>query len=456
MASLNRMGSREHLHFVGISGSLMAGAALLAKSLGYEVSGSDINYYPPMGQAARDLGVQLYTGYEADISARPADTYIIGNAVSRGNPLVESILLEGRRYISGAQWLGENILRDKTVIAVAGTHGKTTTASLLVWILDRAGQSPGFLLGGVSRNFGVSARDTDSSLFVVEADEYDSSFFDKRPKFLHYSPEIVLLNNLEFDHGDIYKNVEEITRQVHYLFRLVPSNGRIIVRSGEKHIEQALEMGVYSPVTRFGGVGEWQKRNYGGTTSIIRSQKLLCRFTPPLIGEANGDNILGATAAAHYAGVDVTKLGELLEGFEPPKRRMEKLLDGEVIVYDDFAHHPTAYKRTIAAVRSAHPKRRIVAVFEPRSNTMKSGVFKGRMSRAFSEADRVLGVGDYEWLADSLSSLGKKAQTCGTPAKALEVLKQDTRAGDCIILMSNGDFGNLPAEVVEFVKAMKT
>ena len=450
---MNR-GQREHLHFVGISGALMTGVAALAKSAGYEVSGSDINFYPPMGQAARDLGVPLFTGYDADVRARPADCYIIGNAVSRGNPFVESILAERRPYVSAPQWLGETILRDKTVIAVAGTHGKTTTASLLVWLLHRAGKEPGFLLGGVAPNFGVSAAFSQSRLFVVEADEYDSAFFDKRPKFLHYRPSIVLLNNLEFDHADIYKNVDEIARQFHYLFRSVPSDGQIIVRAGARHIDEALQMGVYCPVTRFGGGGEWQRRKYGDKTRITRGHKTVCRFTPPIIGEANADNILAATAAAHYAGADVSKLEELINDFSPPLRRLQKLVDGDIVIYDDFAHHPTAYKKTIAAVKSAHPKRRIVAAFEPRSNTMKSGVFKGRLSRALMGADNILAVGDYDWLAGSLSSLGKKAKTCETPAKALEVLKREMRSGDCVILMSNGDFGDLPAEIAKFVKAM--
>ncbi|MGI9298161.1 MAG: UDP-N-acetylmuramate:L-alanyl-gamma-D-glutamyl-meso-diaminopimelate ligase [Gammaproteobacteria bacterium] len=438
------------LHFIGIAGALTAGVAKLAKEKGYEIAGSDRAFYPPFGEIARSLRVPLFTGYDATAKDRPADCYIIGNAVSRGNPLVESVLSSRRPYISAAQWLGENILADKKVLAVAGTHGKTTTTILLAWILHRAGLSPGFLAGGVAPNFGASVCGGKSDLFVMEADEYDSAFFDKRPKFLHYRPHIALLNNLEFDHADIYRNVGEIARQFHFLLRTVPANGRVVARAGARHLRAALDMGLYSPLSFFGGgVAEWRRRDGGGgRMHILYRGKEMCNFTPPLIGAANRDNILAAVAAAHYAGANARNAGEYLRDFRPPNRRLQKIADADgILVYDDFAHHPTAYRKTLEALAGEYPRKRIVAVFEPRSNTMKAGVMKRKLPRAFAAAHRIVAVGEQKWLADSLPP--EKTRVLPDAAAAAEFLRKETRADDCIVLMSNGDFGGLPQTVAK-------
>lgn len=444
----------SHLHFVGISGALMAGAARIALEAGFTVSGSDLSYAPPMGDMARALNAPLFDGYDATADSRPADCYVIGNAVSRGNPLVESILASRRPYISAAQWLGEHILPQRKVIAVAGTHGKTTTTSLLAWILERAGLSPGFLAGGVIENFGASARLGDGEWFVVEADEYDSAFFDKRPKFLHYRPEIALLNNLEFDHADIYKNVAEIVRQFHFLLRSVPGSGRVVARAKDKHLQSAITQGIYSPLSLFGSDGEWQRRaGANNSLRILHNQKEVCKLSPPLFGSANRDNILAAAAAAHYAGADISKLDEYLRDFNPPLRRLQKIADANgILVYDDFAHHPTAYQKTLQALKERHPGHRLIAVFEPRSNTMKAGVFQSRLARAFAPADKVIATGKQEWLAQALKPLAAKAQIVKDAKAAARLLKQQLRPGDCAVLMSNGPFDNLPQTIAGLAK----
>ena len=441
-----------HLHFIGIAGALTAGAARLAMEKGFKISGSDRAFYPPFGDAARALGAPLFSGYDATAESRPADCYVIGNAVSRGNPLVESVLSSRRPYISAAQWLGENILADKKVLAVAGTHGKTTTTILLAHILERAGFAPGFLAGGIAPNFGASARLGDSDAFVIEADEYDTAFFDKRPKFLHYRPHIALLNNLEFDHADIYRNVGEIARQFHFLLRAVPNNGRIVARAGARHLRTALNFGAYSPVSFFGGRGEWRWRRAGeGRMRVLYRGETMCEFAPPLIGAANRDNILAAAAAAHYAGADARRLGEYLQDFRPPLRRLQKLADANgIVVYDDFAHHPTAYQKTLEALAEEHPQKRIVAVFEPRSNTMKAGALNHKLPRAFAAAHRVVAAGGQKWLAKSLPP--RKSRVLPDAAAAAEFLRKEMRANDCIVLMSNGDFGDLPRAVAKMAE----
>lgn len=444
-----------HLHFLGISGSLMAGAARLAQAAGYSVSGSDRSFYPPMGEQAKALKVPLFEGYDADVTMRPADCYVVGNAVVRGNPLMESIMRERRPYISAAQWLGETVLRGRRVLAVAGTHGKTTTASLLAWMLQRAGLAPGFLLGGVAQNFGMSAHLGESPWFVIEADEYDSAFFDKRPKFMHYRPAVAVLNNLEFDHADIYDNAEQIVRQFHYLLRTIPADGTVLARAHDAHLAAALEMGVYAPVMHFCG-GEWRHRGDEHEMSVWHNNKECCRFVPPLLGEANRDNILAAVAAAHVAGAAAEQADKWLAGFLPPLRRLQKIADAnDILLYDDFAHHPTAYRKTLAAVAAAHPQRRLVAVFEPRSHTMKAGVFAADLAAALAQADSIVAVGEYPWLNEALFAPENKVSLCVDAAAAAALLQKEMRAGDCVILMSNGDFGGLPEKIAAAVKHRK-
>lgn len=444
----------KHLHFIGISGALMTGAAKLAQDAGFVVSGSDCAFYPPFGDMARALNIPLYEGYAADVRSRAADCYVVGNAISRGNPLLESVLSSRLPYISAAQWLGENIMHNKTVLAVAGTHGKTTTAAILTWILHRAGYAPGFLAGGVLPNFGVSAAAGQSELFVVEADEYDSAFFDKRPKFLHYRPTAVILNNLEFDHADIYDNIGDIVRQFHFLLRTVVADGQIIARAQDINIAAAIKMGAYSPISYFGDGGQWRWKYANHIMHILYEEKTLCSFCPPLPGAFNRDNIVAAAAAAHYVGADMGKLGEYLQGFRAPLRRLQPVADcADILIYDDFAHHPTAFDKTIMALTEMHPGRRIVAVFEPRSNTMKSGKLKGRLATAFVGAARIIAVGEQEWLAESLLPLGDSATICKDAKAAAAKLQEEIRPGDCVVLMSNGDFGGLPKMAAAMVKA---
>ncbi len=441
----------EHLHFIGIAGSFMVGAARLAAERGHQISGSDTAFYPPMGEQAHAIGATLYTDYNADVNSRPADCYIIGNAVSRGNPLVESILSSNLPYISAPQWFAENILRGKTTIAVAGTHGKTTTASLLAWLMESAGLSPGFLLGGVHPNFGVSAKTGSGQYFVIEADEYDSAFFDKRPKFLHYRPTVAVLNNLEFDHADIYDSLAGIIKQFHYLLRTLPANGQAIVRFGDKNLAQALHQGVYSQVATFGGGsddggGDWLWGFVDGEMVINKDSAECCRLSPPLSGKMNRDNILAAIVAANAVGVDATRAGEFLAGYHPPLRRLQKIIDSKnILVFDDFAHHPTAYRQTIAALAEMHPTRRIIVAFEPRSNTMKAGFFKNELAMAFAAAARVIACsGDIGWdLALALKPLADVAAIENTVDDVVARIVNEVRPGDCVLLMSNGDFGGL-------------
>ena len=445
------MASLAHLHFVGIAGSFMVGAARLAAECGYKVSGSDTGFYPPMGEQARNIKATLFEDYDSDVKSRPADCYIIGNALSRGNPLVESILREHRSYISGPQWLYENILRGKTTLAVAGTHGKTTTASLLSWILEGADFSPGFLLGGVHQNFGVSAKLGGGRYFVIEADEYDSAFFDKRPKFLHYHPTVAVLNNLEFDHADIYDSIDEITKQFHYLMRTIPEDGQVLVRLGDDNLKHVIKRGVYSPILTFGGNdnGDWQWRFMNGDMAITKNGVECCRFTPPITGAINRDNILAATAAA-AVGVDVAKIGEYLQSYQPPLRRLQKIVEANnILIFDDFAHHPTAYRRTIEALAETYPKRRIIVAFEPRSNSMKAGVFNKALATAFTGAARVIAYsGGVTWsLADVLSPLGDVAVTEDVIDNVANRIADEARPGDCVLLMFNGDFGGLAKKI---------
>ena len=435
----------------------MAGVAHLARALGHEVSGSDRAFYPPFGTAVREMGVQLYEGYDAEIGERPADLYIIGNAISRGNPLMESILRERAHFISAPQWLYENVLRQRRVFAVAGTHGKTTTTALLVHLLEAAGKAPGFLVGGMLPGFAASARlAPESDIFVIEADEYDTAFFDKRPKFLHYHPSLVILSNLEFDHADIYADVDAIITQFHYLLRSVADNGQVIAAAEDAHIAAAIAMGCYTPVQYFGNADDWHWQMADGQMTLhCGNSQLGDPFPPPLAGAANRDNTVVALAAAAASGVDIAKAGALLAGFQPPLRRMQLVAEGkDMRVYDDFAHHPTAIRKTIAALAEQRSGRsgRLIAVFEPRSNTMKAGVFRTHWSAALQQADIVIAVGKQEWLPEVLAPCGDKVQILPDPAAAAAHLQTTARKGDDILLMSNGDFGGLAGMVKAFVE----
>ena len=381
-----------HIHILGICGTFMGGIAAIAKQAGHRVTGCDANVYPPMSTQLEAQGIELIEGWAPQQVELKPDLFVIGNVVSRGNPLMEAILDRNLAYISGPQWLYENVLREKWVLAVAGTHGKTTTTAMLAWILEDAGLEPGFLIGGVPENFGVSARLTASAFFVIEADEYDTAFFDKRSKFVHYHPRTAILNNLEFDHADIFADLAAIETQFHHLVRTVPGSGLIVANGLEASMERVLARGCWTPVERVGVEAGWHSGIPApdGSFDVKLAAKLQGTVHWDLLGSHNQHNALAALAAARHAGVPVTQAIAALGRFRNVKRRLEVRgsVNG-VTVYDDFAHHPTAIELTIAGLRSKVGKARILAVLEPRSNTMKMGVMKDSLGPSLRGADLV-------------------------------------------------------------------
>ena len=446
----------------------MGGVAALAVEAGHRVTGCDAQVYPPMSTQLQAQGIDLIDGWDpAQLDLKP-DLFVIGNVVSRGNPLMEAILDRGLPYVSGPQWVAEHILRDRWVLAVAGTHGKTTTTSMLAWILEYAGCAPGFLIGGVPRNFGVSARlrgTAASMFFVIEADEYDTAFFDKRSKFVHYRPRTAILNNLEFDHADIFADLGAIEMQFHHLVRTVPAAGRLIVNGREPALDRVLAHGCWTPVERFGVAAGWQitRDAQGAVVSWageVQGHLPQAVLDGPLMGEHNLSNALAAVAAARHAGVSPACALDALQTFASVRRRME--LRGEVAgvrVYDDFAHHPTAIATTVAGLRRVVGDARIFAVVEPRSNTMKLGVMKAQLPPALEQADRVYGYGAQAgkdrlgWdLAQALAPLGSKAQTYDSIDTLVQALREEVRAGDHVLIMSNGGFGGIHDKLLQALK----
>ena len=436
----------------------MGGIAAIAKAAGYRVTGCDANVYPPMSDQLRSLGIELTEGFdEGQIKLRP-DVWVIGNVVTRGNPLMEAILDRGERYVSGPQWLAEQVLSGKHVLAIAGTHGKTTAAAMLAWVLERAGRSPGFLIGGVPMDFPVSARHTGSPLFVIEADEYDTAFFDKRSKFVHYRPRTAVLNNLEFDHADIFDDLASIERQFHHLVRTVPRAGRVIVNGSDEALKRVLTQGVWSPVEWFAAPGAWQAGplDAEGGFEIAWEGKPVGRVRWQLLGEHNQLNALAVVAAARHAGVDPAAAIEALGAFSGVRRRMQ--VRGEargVTVYDDFAHHPTAIRTTVEGLRQRVGRSRILAVLEPRSNTMKRGIMKDALPSSLREADRIYvysaGLG---WDAPALfAPLGARAR-CEESLEALvTAVAEEARPGDHVVVMSNGGFGGIHDKLLVRLRA---
>ncbi len=438
-----------HLHILGICGTFMGGLAKIARERGHEVTGCDAHVYPPMSEQLRGLGIALHEGYDAEqLDRHKADLYVVGNAMTRGKPVIEAILDRGLPYASGPQWLAENVLQDKWVLAVAGTHGKSTTASMLAWILGDAGLDPGFLIGGIARNFNVSARDTPSSFFVIEADEYDTAFFDKRSKFVWYRPRVAVLGNLEYDHADIFPDLAAIETQFHHLVRIVPAQGLLVVNGQDAALERVLARGAWTRVERFGAGQEWSVGSVHPDDSfdvvVAGTKQGTVRW--PLMGEHNRSNALAALAAARFAGVGVKAALESLARFEGVKRRMELrgVVQG-VSVYDDFAHHPTAFETTIAGLRTRVGDARIVAVFEPRSNTMKLGRMQERLARALAGADLVYCYArDLGWEpSQALAPLGTRATVHRDIAQLVEDLAHALRPGDHVLVMSNGGFGGV-------------
>ncbi len=436
-----------HIHILGICGTFMGGIAALARSSGHRVTGCDANVYPPMSTQLENQGITLIEGYSPDQAKIGADIFVIGNVISRGNPLMEEILNRGLPYISGPQWLAENILRGKWVLAVAGTHGKTTTTSMLAWILEYAGLKPGFLVGGVPQNFGISARLGDTPFFAIEADEYDTAFFDKRSKFVHYHPRTAILNNLEFDHADIFPDLTAIETQFHHLLRTVPGQGRVIVND-EATLNRVLAQGCWSSVEHFNADTGWSAANIDadGNFDVLMNGQLQGHIHWPLLGTHNRSNALAAIAAARHAGVAPRTACEALGRFENVKRRMEvRGMIDNITVYDDFAHHPTAIETTIAGLRTKVGNARILAVLEPRSNTMKLGIMKAALPGSLSEADKIFCYSaNLGWNAtDALSPLGTRAAIHDNLDLLVEAIAAEARPGDQILIMSNGGFGGI-------------
>lgn len=432
----------------------MGGLALLARATGHTVSGCDANVYPPMSTQLADQGIRLIEGYDAAQTKLKPDLFVIGNVVTRGNLSMEAILNENLAYISGPQWLAQYILREKWVLAVAGTHGKTTTSSMLAWILEYAGLAPGYLIGGVPENFGLSARLgniqgvlPDSPFFVIEADEYDTAFFDKRSKFIHYQPRTAILNNLEYDHADIFPDLSAIERQFHHFVRTIPANGLVVVNGRDVALQRVLAQGCWTPVELFDSPRGWQVFTAADqSTQIIFQDQLQGTLNWDLLGEHNRLNALAALAAARHAGVPAVVGIEALASFRNVKRRMEHrgTING-IQVYDDFAHHPTAIQTTLAGLREKIGTSRIIAVLEPRSNTMKSGVWQNSLATSLTQADRVFCyINQLEWDAQSaLSVLGDKVSTHAHLQQMIDSITATARVGDHILVMSNGSFGGL-------------
>jgi len=435
-----------HLHILGICGTFMGGVAAIAQQSGHRVTGCDANVYPPMSEQLGALGVQLIEGYGADQLGLAPDLWVIGNVVTRGNPLMEAILDRGDRYQSGPQWLAEQVLVDKWVLAVAGTHGKTTTSSLLAWILECAGHKPGFLIGGVAPDLKVSARSSSAPCFVIEADEYDTAFFDKRSKFVHYRPKTAILNNLEFDHADIFADLAAIEQQFHHFVRTIPGSGRIVTNGLDPVLKRVLAQGCWTPVEEFGSPAGWMvgEPDEQGDAEVAWQGKPVGRLHWGLAGKYNRMNALAAIGAARHAGVDPAVALEALSRFQGVKRRLELRGTARGIrVYDDFAHHPTAIRETIAGLR--HRSGRILAVFEPRSNTLKQGVLKDALPGSFADADKVyIHSAGLAWDAVSVfAPLGERVRCEADLLNLVAAIAAEAKEGDQILVMSNGGFGGI-------------
>jgi len=447
-----------HIHILGICGTFMGGIALLARAAGHTVTGCDANVYPPMSTQLEEQGIRLVEGYGVDQLGLNPDVFVVGNAISRGNPLLEEILDKGLPYVSGPQWLAENVLQGRWVLAVAGTHGKTTTTSLLAWILEDAGLKPGFLVGGVPKNFGLSARLGETPFFVIEADEYDTAFCDKRSKFVHYRPRTAILNNLEFDHADIFADLQAIETQFHHLVRIIPRTGRIIANAAEETLPRVIERGCWSELEWFNDAAGWSISEGAVEDEVVVRHlgKEIGRRRLPLSGRHNRANALAAIAAARHVGVTPDVALDALTRFEGVKRRLE--LRGTVrgvAVFDDFAHHPTAITLTVEGLRRQVGDARILAVLEPRSNTMKLGVMKDQLPASLTQADKVFCYG---------ANLGWDARAALEPIAAKTVVEDDldalvkaivaeARDGDRILVMSNGGFGGIHGKLLAALAA---
>ena len=454
----------QHIHIIGIGGTFMGGLAAIAQEAGFKVSGCDAKMYPPMSMQLADLGIAVHEGFDAEqLNEFPADVYVVGNVAKRGMPVIEAILNRGLPYVSGPQWLAENVLHGRWVLGVAGTHGKTTTASMLAWVLEYAGLSPGFLIGGIPQNFGISARlpqapkadpASRSPFFVIEADEYDTAFFDKRSKFVHYRPRTAILNNLEYDHADIFPNLAAIQTQFHHLVRTIPGQGLIVCNGREESLQTVLAQGCWTPVENFGSTEGWQagEPDENGAFDVLHHGQTVGHIAWPLLGEHNRLNALAVIAAARHAGVSIQVACEALSQFQNVKRRMEvKGCVRGITVYDDFAHHPTAITTTIAGLRQKVGSARIIAVLEPRSNTMKLGSMKAALPGSLADADQVFCYGGgVEWdVAAALAPLSGKLHTANDFNAFVQSILSTAQSGDHILVMSNGGFGGIHQKLLD-------
>ncbi|MBD2858856.1 UDP-N-acetylmuramate:L-alanyl-gamma-D-glutamyl-meso-diaminopimelate ligase [Spongiibacter sp. KMU-158] len=451
-----------HIHILGICGTFMGGLAILARQLGHTVTGSDANVYPPMSTQLEEQGITLMEGYDPSHLQPEPDLVVVGNAMSRGNPAVEYMLDRGLRYTSGPQWLNEHVLQGRWVLACSGTHGKTTTSSMLAWLLEDAGYEPGFLIGGVPGDFGISARIGGSDFFVIEADEYDSAFFDKRSKFVHYRPRTLIINNLEFDHADIFPDLAAIQRQFHHVIRTVPATGRLLAPVAVPAIDEVLAMGCWSECERFSAAGEpaqWQAKSLsadGSEFEVLFEGQSMGTVQWAHTGEHNINNALAAVAAARHVGVTPQTAVASLSRFQGVKRRMELLADiAGIRVYDDFAHHPTAIETTLAGVRGrvdAAGVGRVIALIEPRSNTMRMGVYRDRLAASCADADAVIWYQPpgLDWSLDSvIENSPVPARLSSNLDQLVAELVAELRAGDNLVIMSNGGFGGVHQKVVK-------
>jgi len=447
-----------HLHILGICGTFMGGIAAIAKAAGHRVTGCDANVYPPMSEQLAALGIELLQGFGAEQLALKPDVWVVGNVVTRGNALMEAILDRGDRYVSGPQWLAEQVLAGRHVLAVAGTHGKTTASTMLAWILDYGGQNPGFLIGGVPNDFPVSARLTGSKYFVIEADEYDTAFFDKRSKFVHYRPRTAVLNNLEFDHADIFDDIASIERQFHHFVRIVPSSGLIVANGQDPALARVLKAGAWTPIEYFGTPQGWEagEADAAGAFEVAWQGRALGRVKWSQLGTHNQLNALAALAAARHAGVAPEQGITALSAFSGVRRRMQVRGEaGGVTVYDDFAHHPTAIRTTLEGLRRRVGRARILAVLEPRSNTMKRGILKDALPESLGDADRTFvytaGLG---WDAGAVfKMMGDKARCDDDLDRLVAAVSAESRPGDHVLVMSNGGFGGIHEKLLDRLSA---
>jgi UDP-N-acetylmuramate: L-alanyl-gamma-D-glutamyl-meso-diaminopimelate ligase len=446
-----------HIHILGICGTFMGGISLLARAAGHQVTGCDANVYPPMSTQLEEQGIVLTEGYDAGQVALNPDLFVVGNAISRGNPLLEEILDRNLPYVSGPQWLAENILQGRWVLGVAGTHGKTTTTSMLAWILEEAGLKPSFLIGGVPQGLGVSARLMDSPFFVIEADEYDTAFCDKRSKFVHYRPRTVVLNNLEFDHADIFSDLAAIETQFHHLVRTLPRNGLIVANGAESSLDRVLKRGCWTPVERFNVADGWQagEGDAAGAFKVSRGGTPIGETKLNLPGAHNRANAVAALLAARHAGVPIEVGLAAIATFPGVKRRLEvRGVVRGVTVYDDFAHHPTAIAATIEGLRSRVGNARILAVLEPRSNTMKLGTMKAALPGSLADAAHVFCyAANLGWDAsEALAPMGDKAQVFDNLDVLVKAIAAEARDGDHVLVMSNGGFGGIHGKLLAALK----